>query len=105
MELIVKIENLKCSGCENQIKNSLLQIKGVQACEINIEDSLVSVGVENDEVESKVLNKLDSMGYPVSPEDNSTPSSSDSLKLGFFFSTLFLIKPPIKIGIARVTGR
>lgn len=60
----IEIQNLKCGGCENSIKNSLLKLNGVLDTQIDNETSVVTV-VHNGKIErTKIVNQLKSLGYP-----------------------------------------
>ncbi len=63
MKAEVQIENLKCGGCASTIKKGILAIEGVREIDIDIEKSIVSVTLENDNVEEIKL-KLSKLGYP-----------------------------------------
>lgn len=63
MKAEVQIENLKCGGCASTIKKGILAIEGVSEIDIDIEKSIVSVTLENDNVEEIKL-KLSKLGYP-----------------------------------------
>ncbi|MDG1038002.1 MAG: heavy-metal-associated domain-containing protein [Polaribacter sp.] len=63
MKAEVQIENLKCGGCASTIKKGILSIEGVSEIDIDIEKSIVSVTLENDNVEEIKL-KLSKLGYP-----------------------------------------
>jgi len=64
------IANLKCSGCENTIKNKLSEIEGVESVSVNHEEDSVSI-VYDEKVERKILTaKLHSIGYPEATEEN-----------------------------------
>ena len=57
-----EVENIKCNGCINRIKTSLLTIEGVETVVINLELEMLSVeGVFDRE---KVIAKLNELGYP-----------------------------------------
>ena len=57
-----EVENIKCNGCINRIKTSLLTIEGVETVAINLELEMLSVeGVFDRE---KVIAKLNELGYP-----------------------------------------
>jgi len=58
----IAVENIKCSGCMNTIKTSLMKIDGVENLEIDLEKEIVSVGGT---VEKELLvQALSKMGYP-----------------------------------------
>ena len=71
----IKASNIKCGGCANQIKSSLLQIEGVSSCEVDVETGTIELGTDSQEVVDIVKKKLASMGYP---EDN--PSTLQTAK-------------------------
>jgi copper chaperone CopZ len=57
------VENIKCLGCVNSIKEHLLKMKGVLAVEVVIEEQKVCVsgyGLERD----LFTQKLKEIGYP-----------------------------------------
>ncbi len=63
--ITICIENLKCHGCANTIKKSLLKMNGVQSVKVNLESS--EVEIEFDETVNSRQNfveKLSSLGYP-----------------------------------------
>ncbi len=63
------VENIKCGGCLNSIKNALLKINGVTAVEIYKDEDKVcisGIAVERE----VVLAKLSSLGYPQKGNNN-----------------------------------
>lgn len=67
-----KLFNLKCSGCENQIKTKVNNIKGVASIKIDIGTSLAIMEYDTEATFNKVKGTLSEMGYPINEEDNST---------------------------------
>lgn len=64
------IANLKCSGCENTIKNKISELEGVNNVIVNHEEDSVTInhsGVLSRDVFTK---KLHSIGYPEATEEN-----------------------------------
>ena len=57
-----EVENIKCNGCINRIKTSLLTIEGVETVVINLELEMLSVEGAFDR--EKVIAKLNELGYP-----------------------------------------
>lgn len=57
-----EVENIKCNGCINRIKTSLLTIEGVETVAINLELEMLSVEGAFDR--EKVIAKLNELGYP-----------------------------------------
>ena len=66
----ILIANLKCSGCENTIKNKLSEIEGVENVSVNHQEGSVTI-ISSEKVERKTLtDKLHSLGYPEATEEN-----------------------------------
>jgi copper chaperone CopZ len=71
MNLIkLKIQNLKCGGCEKTIMDNLFKIKGVYHLKINNLLNEVEFEYELDESLAKVKQKLNQLGYPIMGEQN-----------------------------------
>jgi copper chaperone CopZ len=60
----LEILNLKCGGCANSIKKGIIAIEGIDEVSVDLETSKVSVNTNDDEIISKVKEKLSNMGYP-----------------------------------------
>ena len=61
---ILKLENIKCHGCANTIKNGLLKIEGVEQAEVNVNESQVTVTYKDDDILKIIKKKLTGLGYP-----------------------------------------
>ncbi len=61
---ILKLENIKCRGCANTIKNGLLKIEGVKQAEVNVKESEVTVTYKDDDILNIIKKKLSRLGYP-----------------------------------------
>ena len=68
MAVSVAVENIKCGGCANSIKQKLTTLEGVQGIEVDIEAGLVTFELDEqlnlNEILGLVKTKLASMGYP-----------------------------------------
>ncbi len=63
MAFSVQVENIKCGGCANTIRKKVVEIEGVSAAEVDVEQGLVTV--EADEaVREAVVAALLKAGYP-----------------------------------------
>ncbi|MEA1989369.1 MAG: heavy metal-associated domain-containing protein [Pseudomonadota bacterium] len=64
----VAVENIKCGGCANGIKQKLTPLEGVQNTEVDIVAGLVTCELDDqlnsEEMLGLVKTKLASMGYP-----------------------------------------
>ena len=59
----IKVENIKCHGCANSIKNGLLKVKGVEDVDVRIDQGIIDVkGKDIDR--NEIVSRLHSMGYP-----------------------------------------
>lgn len=64
------IANLKCSGCENTIKNSLSGIEGVESVSVNHDEDSVTINYLGNDKREVFVKKLHSIGYPEATEEN-----------------------------------
>lgn len=71
MKQTFEVINVKCGGCANTLKTSLLEEFGEIEVDLEVEPRQITLNIE----ESKISNlrlKLKSLGYPMSDEDLST---------------------------------
>lgn len=68
MSIVLTVENIKCGGCANSIKQKLNALPGVTETTVDVEAGSVAVTFEADvdqqQVISVVKDKLLAMGYP-----------------------------------------
>ena len=65
MQTEIKIENQKCHGCANTIKGALSKFDSVNAVNVDVEASVVTIDFEGTKEEiSKFRTKLAKLGYP-----------------------------------------
>lgn len=68
MSIVIAVENIKCGGCANNIKQKLNALPGVIEATVDIEAGSVAVDLEADidqvQLISAVEDKLLAMGYP-----------------------------------------
>jgi copper chaperone len=69
MEYIIQVENIKCGGCMNSIKTSLLNINDVETVAINKDTASVTV-VGLGTLRDALVNKLAQLGYPETGSNN-----------------------------------
>ena len=67
---IIRIENLKCGGCANSIKNGLSKMDGVDSIDVNMENSEVTINYTSELERTDFVAKLRKMGYPEPGESN-----------------------------------
>lgn len=63
MAYSIAVENIKCGGCANTIKNRLSELEGVEAVSVVIEDGLVNIDGD-EQLRDKVSAELLRLGYP-----------------------------------------
>ena len=59
----IKVENIKCHGCANSIKNGLLKVKGVEDVDVRIDQGIIDVNGKDID-RNEIVSRLHSMGYP-----------------------------------------
>ena len=71
MKQIFEVLNVKCGGCANTLKTSLLKEFGEIEVNLEVEPRQITLNIEESKVSALRL-KLKSLGYPMSDEDLST---------------------------------
>lgn len=65
MTFSVQVDNIKCGGCANTIRKKMMDIDGVNAAEVDIDNGLVTI--DGDEtIRPVVVEALLKAGYPES---------------------------------------
>ena len=60
--IVIKVNGMHCSGCENRIKNVLSDIEGVEEVKANYQDGVVTVNA-NESIDVSTLNeKIEDLG-------------------------------------------
>lgn len=62
----IEVENIKCGGCANSIRQQLGTLAGVTAVEVDVVQGkvIVSFSEDNEALREEVLAQLLKMGYP-----------------------------------------
>lgn len=68
-EIILKVEGMACSGCENRIQNSLKTIDGVENVAANHIDGTVVVNLNNEIDVSILENRIEDLGFTIVKEN------------------------------------
>lgn len=68
MAIQVQVENIKCGGCANTIKNQVSKMDNVESVEVDIEQGIITV--DGTIEKSNLIQKLSSLGYPPADENN-----------------------------------
>lgn len=64
MRTTIKVEGMKCEGCENNIKNALGSMDGVKSVEADHMDAIVVVEHEGIDVK-RIEDKIVELGFSV----------------------------------------
>ncbi|MEC3907504.1 heavy-metal-associated domain-containing protein [Tamlana sp. 2201CG12-4] len=78
MQARIEIQNLKCNGCANTIKNKLANLEDISDLHINTESSLVTFVHKNDSTLLEVRQVLNKIGYPVVGSKNALTTKAKS---------------------------
>ena len=64
--VLMHVEGLRCPACGSRLKGALLQLPGVQECEVEFESGRTRLTVEGDaSAEQSVRDTVEGMGYAV----------------------------------------
>lgn len=63
--IIIKVDGMKCSGCENRIEKSLLTLDGVEKVSANHENGIVEVSLKKQTNSNIIKEKLEILGFSV----------------------------------------
>ena len=69
MKIKYNVSNIKCTGCENRIMNSLKMIKGVKSVQADHNKGEVIVELKNEKVSEKIKDLLNNLDFPVNSEE------------------------------------
>ncbi len=64
-EITLKVEGMKCEGCENTIKNSLNMIKKIRQVIPNHKEGTVKLKIDKDLDINIVKEKIENLGFEV----------------------------------------
>lgn len=67
-ELKLKINGMMCGGCENRVKNALLEIDRVENVEADHTTGIVVINSEKDLDIAKIKEKIMDIGYEIVEE-------------------------------------
>lgn len=78
METRIKIQNLKCGGCEKTIIKNISEIEGVSAVSVDHQIESVSVQYNSEKTLDEVKLTLNNLGYPEESSSNSLGKKAKS---------------------------
>ena len=67
-ETTIKVKGMMCEGCENRIKNALVEVEGIKEVEANHNTGLVKI-TSTDEVKKEDMEEtIEDIGFEVEKE-------------------------------------
>lgn len=63
MRIEIEVENIKCGGCANTIRKTLLADARITQVDIDVESGCIAVMADED-LKSDLIPRLQAMGYP-----------------------------------------
>ena len=78
MNANIFVQNLKCGGCAQTIKNKLSEITGIVEIEVHIESGLIEFGYDDSSILNDAKKLLKSIGYPDIDDANSMLTKAKS---------------------------
>ena len=79
MKTTVQAQNIKCGGCANTISNKLERIHGIHKVEVTPETNQVTINHDSETALNAALYKLNTLGYPLDPNNNSISKKAVSM--------------------------
>lgn len=77
---ILKTDGMTCLSCSEKIRAALKRVKGVAACEVNMEDGRLVVGFDNQAISADELaTRISSIGFKSCVEQQLTPEQYQQL--------------------------
>ncbi len=68
-EIIINVNGMMCGGCENRVKNAIMNIEGVENVTADHNTGKVVVTANNEVSEEIIKETLEDVGYEVVRED------------------------------------
>lgn len=63
--MLIEVENLKCGGCANSIRQALTALPGVQSVAVHADENQIELDVAEDADLGEIEQTLLHLGYPV----------------------------------------
>ncbi len=65
----LKVNGMVCSGCENRVKNALMNIEGVTKVNANHKKCLVTITAKDEIDKNNIEKVIENLGYEIIKED------------------------------------
>jgi len=70
MKAIIEIQNLKCGGCENTVRNKLEKLKHITNVKVDAMTASVSFDYKEEKDIITIKKNLNKLGYPIAGHKN-----------------------------------
>lgn len=77
-EQTYQVQNLKCGGCANTIKNGVLKLEGIEDVTVDKDTCEIHISTTNSFSEEKLADTLKNLGYPLVDDENSVLTKAKS---------------------------
>ncbi len=67
--IVIKVEGMKCSGCENRIEKSLSSLEGIEKVKASHENGIVEATLLDNINSNMVKEKIEVLGFSVIGEE------------------------------------
>lgn len=64
-EIIIKVDGMVCSGCENRVQNALKTIEGIENVIASYKKGTVIITLKNEVDESIIEEKIEDLGFEI----------------------------------------
>ncbi len=65
MEFTIKVSGMSCEHCVGRVKKAILEVNGVEGCEIDLKTGTVKVETSAEGLEGKVKEAVKEAGYSI----------------------------------------
>ena len=64
-KVVLKVKGMVCTGCENRVTNTLMNIKGVTKVKADYKKKLVTISLKEDIAENILEDAIQNLGYEI----------------------------------------
>lgn len=65
LKKVIKVEGMKCTGCENRIKNVLEEVKEIENVKADFKTGLVEITTNSEVNDELIKEKINDLGFEV----------------------------------------
>ena len=67
-KIVLKVNKMMCTGCENRIQNALSDIDGIESAQANHQTGMVEITTNKDIATQKIKDIISDLGFEVEGE-------------------------------------